>query len=64
MNADVPPIDVIMIDEEDSHVNDVGAKGIGEIGIVGLGRRSRNAVYHATGKRIRDSPISVEKILD
>jgi CO/xanthine dehydrogenase FAD-binding subunit len=63
VNADVPDIDVIMIDEDDPHVNDVGAKGIGEIGIVGAGAAIANAVYHATGRRIRDLPITLEKLL-
>jgi xanthine dehydrogenase YagR molybdenum-binding subunit len=63
VNADVPRLEVIMIDEEDSHVNDVGAKGIGEIGIVGVGAAIANAVYHATGKRVRDLPIALEKLL-
>jgi xanthine dehydrogenase YagR molybdenum-binding subunit len=63
VNADVPPIDVIMIDEDDPHVNDIGAKGIGEIGIVGVGAAIANAVYHATGKRIRDLPITVDKLV-
>jgi xanthine dehydrogenase YagR molybdenum-binding subunit len=63
VNADVPRLDVIMIDEEDPHVNDVGAKGIGEIGLVGAGAAIANAVYHATGKRIRDLPITVDKLI-
>jgi xanthine dehydrogenase YagR molybdenum-binding subunit len=63
VNADVPRLEVIMIDEEDPHVNDVGAKGIGEIGIVGVGAAIANAVYHATGKRVRDLPIALEKLL-
>ena len=63
VNADVPRIEVAMIDEEDPHVNDVGAKGIGEIGIVGVAAAIANAVYHATGRRIRELPITVEKLL-
>ncbi len=61
--ADVPAIDVILIDELDPHVDDVGAKGIGEIGVTGASAAIANAVYHATGKRIRDLPITVEKLL-
>jgi xanthine dehydrogenase YagR molybdenum-binding subunit len=61
VNADVPEIEVITVDEEDPYVNAVGAKGIGEIGIVGIGAAIANAVYHATGKRVRDLPITVEK---
>jgi xanthine dehydrogenase YagR molybdenum-binding subunit len=62
-NADVPPIEVIMIDERDTFVNELGAKGIGEIGTTGVAAAVANAVYHATGKRIRDLPITVDKLL-
>jgi xanthine dehydrogenase YagR molybdenum-binding subunit len=60
---DVPDIDVIMVDEDDPHVNDVGAKGLGEIGITGSVAAIANAVYHATGKRVRDLPITPDKLL-
>jgi xanthine dehydrogenase YagR molybdenum-binding subunit len=63
VNADVGEIDVIFVDEDDPHVNSLGAKGIGEIGITGVAAAIANAVYHATGKRIRDLPITVEKLL-
>ena len=63
VNADVGEIDVIFVDENDPHVNPLGAKGIGEIGITGVAAAIANAVYHATGKRIRDLPITVEKLL-
>ena len=63
VNADVPTIDVIMVDEKDPFVNEVGAKGIGEIGITGIGAAIANAVYHATGKRVRDLPITLDKLL-
>jgi xanthine dehydrogenase YagR molybdenum-binding subunit len=63
VNADVPAIDVIMIDEDDPHVNDVGAKGLGEIGITGSVAAIGNAVYHATGRRVRDLPITPDKLL-
>ncbi|HEX2828437.1 MAG TPA: xanthine dehydrogenase family protein molybdopterin-binding subunit [Burkholderiales bacterium] len=63
VNADVGEIDVIFVDEDDPHVNPLGAKGIGEIGITGVAAAIANAVYHATGKRIRDLPITVEKLL-
>ncbi len=56
VNADVPAIDVISIDENDPHVNDVGAKGIGEIGITGLAAAIANAVYHATGRASATCP--------
>jgi xanthine dehydrogenase YagR molybdenum-binding subunit len=63
VNADVPAIDVIMVAENDPHVNEIGAKGIGEIGITGMGAAIANAVYHATGKRVRDLPITLDKLL-
>ncbi|HEY5146797.1 MAG TPA: xanthine dehydrogenase family protein molybdopterin-binding subunit, partial [Polyangiaceae bacterium] len=63
VHADVPEIDVIMVLEEDPHVNEIGAKGVGEIGITGIGAAIANAVYHATGKRVRDLPITLDKLL-
>jgi len=62
-NLDCPEIEVIMIDEDDPYVNDVGAKGIGEIGNVGSAAAIANAVYHATGKRVRDLPITLDKLM-
>jgi xanthine dehydrogenase YagR molybdenum-binding subunit len=61
--ADVQDIDAIWLDEEDPHLNPMGAKGIGEIGIVGAAAAIANAVYHATGQRIRDLPITPAKLL-
>jgi xanthine dehydrogenase YagR molybdenum-binding subunit len=63
VNADIRNIDVILVPEEDPHVNPIGVKGLGEIGIVGVAAAVANAVYHATGKRVRDLPITVEKLL-
>jgi xanthine dehydrogenase YagR molybdenum-binding subunit len=63
VNADIRSIDVIMVEEEDQHVNPIGAKGIGEIGIVGVAPAIANAVFHATGKRVRDLPITIEKVM-
>lgn len=62
-NADVGQFDIAWIDEEDTHVNPMGSKGIGEIGIVGAAAAIANAVYHATGIRVRDLPISSAKLL-
>ena len=62
-NADVGTIDISWIDEDDAYINPLGAKGIGEIGIVGTAAAIANAVYHATGIRIRDLPISLDKLL-
>jgi len=62
VNADIHDIDVIFVDEEDK-ANPMGVKGLGEIGIVGTAAAVANAVFHATGKRIRDLPITIDKIL-
>jgi xanthine dehydrogenase YagR molybdenum-binding subunit len=62
VNADVQDIRVIFVDEPDSLVNPMGIKGLGEIGIVGVAAAIANAVYHATGKRIRDLPITLDKL--
>ena len=62
VNADVHDIDVIFVDEPDALVNPLGIKGIGEIGIVGVAAAIANAIYHATGKRVRDLPITLDKL--
>jgi xanthine dehydrogenase YagR molybdenum-binding subunit len=62
-NADVGSIDATWIDEEDLHVNPMGSKGIGEIGIVGTAAAIANAVYNATGIRVRDLPITLDKLM-
>ncbi|HET9623831.1 MAG TPA: xanthine dehydrogenase family protein molybdopterin-binding subunit [Kofleriaceae bacterium] len=63
VNADVPDIDVILVDEPDPFVNALGAKGIGEIGITGIAAAIANAVYHATEKRVRALPITLDKLI-
>jgi xanthine dehydrogenase YagR molybdenum-binding subunit len=63
VNADVQDIKVIFVDEPDNIVNPLGIKGVGEIGIVGAAAAIANAVYHATGKRVRDLPITIDKVL-
>jgi xanthine dehydrogenase YagR molybdenum-binding subunit len=63
VNPDIRDIDIIIVEEEDEFVNPIGVKGIGEIGIVGVAPAIANAVYHATGKRVRDLPITIEKLL-
>jgi xanthine dehydrogenase YagR molybdenum-binding subunit len=63
VNADIDQIEVILIPEEDRDVNPAGVKGIGELANVGTAAAVANAVYHATGKRIRDLPIRLEKLL-
>jgi xanthine dehydrogenase YagR molybdenum-binding subunit len=62
VNADVHDIQVIFVDEPDDTVNPLGIKGLGEIGIVGVAAAIANAVYHATGKRVRDLPITLDKL--
>jgi len=61
--ADMPDIQVSAVDEDDRNFNPIGARGIGEIGITGVPAAIANAVYHATGKRIRDLPITPDKII-
>jgi xanthine dehydrogenase YagR molybdenum-binding subunit len=63
VHLDVPSIEVLAVEEDDPFVNDVGAKGIGEVGITGAAAAIANAVYHATGQRIRDLPITPDKLL-
>jgi xanthine dehydrogenase YagR molybdenum-binding subunit len=63
VQADVPEIDVIFADEFDPHASALGARGVGEIGTIGVGAAVANAVYHATGIRVRDLPIRVERLL-
>lgn len=63
VNADVPDLDVIFVDERDEHVNPLGAKGVGEIGVVGVAAAVANAVFHATGTRVRTLPITLDKLL-
>ena len=61
VNADIPDVEVVFVEEHDDIVNPLGAKGMGEIGIVGVAAAVANAVFHATGKRVRDLPITLDK---
>jgi xanthine dehydrogenase YagR molybdenum-binding subunit len=63
VHADIPPIEVHFVGEPDLAFNALGARGVGEIGITGVAAAIANAVYHATGKRIRDLPITPDKLL-
>lgn len=63
VNADVPQVEIILVPETDTKVNPLGVKGIGELANIGTPAAISNAVYHATGKRIRDLPIRMEKLL-
>jgi xanthine dehydrogenase YagR molybdenum-binding subunit len=62
-NADAPVIDVSFVGEPDFEFNPIGCRGIGEIGITGTAAAVANAVYHATGKRVRDLPITIDKLI-
>ena len=63
VNADVPSIEIILVPEQDDRVNPLGVKGIGEIGIVGVNAAVANAVFHATGRRLRELPLRAEQFL-
>ena len=63
VNADIDQVEVILVPEEDEKVNPAGVKGIGELGNVGTAAAVANAVFHATGKRIREPPMRLEKLL-
>ena len=62
-NADVERIEAYWVDEHDDDLNPMGTKGIGEIGIVGTAAAVANAVHHATGVRVRDLPVRLDKVL-
>ncbi len=64
VNADVEEVEIILVPEEDHDVNPVGIKGLGELANVGTAAAVSNAVYHATGIRIRKLPIRIEHILE
>ena len=63
VNADVAALDVTFVEEHDPHVNPLGVKGVAEITLVGVPAAIVNAVYHATGRRVRELPITVERLL-
>ncbi len=63
VNADIEDIEVIFVDEPDAEVTPLGVKGLGEIGIVGTAAAVANAIYHATGTRVRSLPVTVDKLL-
>ena len=64
VNADVQEVTTILLPEQDTKVNERGIKGIGELGNVGLNAAVANAVFHATGVRVRKLPIRIEKLLE
>ncbi|MRX06569.1 molybdopterin-dependent oxidoreductase [Pseudoduganella sp. FT25W] len=63
VNADVHDIDVLFVQEDDRIVSRIGAKGVGEIGLVGVSAAICNAIYHATGRRVRSTPITPDKVM-
>jgi xanthine dehydrogenase YagR molybdenum-binding subunit len=63
VNADAPIIDVSFINKPDPNINPTGLKGLGEVGIIGVAAAITNAIYNATGKRMRDLPVTPDKIL-
>jgi xanthine dehydrogenase YagR molybdenum-binding subunit len=63
VNADAPPIDVHFIEYPDMHINELGARGIGEIGKAGVAAAITDAVHHATGVRVRELPVKIEDLL-
>jgi len=63
VNADVPPIDVHFLEFPDKEINELGARGIGEIGLAGIAAAITAAVHHATGVRVRELPIKIEKLI-
>jgi xanthine dehydrogenase YagR molybdenum-binding subunit len=63
VNADIPEIDVIFVNEHDTEVSSLGVKGMGETGVVGTAAAVANAIHHATGKRVRSLPVTGDKLL-
>jgi len=63
VNADGPGVEALLIDEHDPHVNALGIKGVGEIGVTGTAGAVANAVWHATGTRVRRFPIRIEDLV-
>ena len=63
VNADVPPIEVHFLTYPDKELNELGARGIGEIGLAGTAAAITNAIYHATGLRFRKIPVKIEDLL-
>ncbi|MFZ1923294.1 MAG: molybdopterin cofactor-binding domain-containing protein, partial [Xanthobacteraceae bacterium] len=64
VNADVPSLEALLVEEDDPHVNVLGIKGVGEIGITGTAGAIANAVWHATGIRVREFPITLDRLIE
>jgi xanthine dehydrogenase YagR molybdenum-binding subunit len=63
VNADAPPIDVHFLDYPDKEINELGARGIGEIGLAGIAAAITSAVHHATGVHVRELPVRIEDLI-
>ncbi len=63
VNLDIGALEALFVEEEDPYVNPLGVKGLGEIALVGMAPAIANAVFHATGRRLRDLPIRIENLL-
>jgi xanthine dehydrogenase YagR molybdenum-binding subunit len=63
VNADIPQIEALFVNKPDTNINPIGAKGMGEISLIGMAAAVANAVYNATGKRVRDLPITPDKLI-
>jgi xanthine dehydrogenase YagR molybdenum-binding subunit len=63
VNADIPQIDALFVNIPDFNINPIGAKGMGEIATIGMAAAITNAVYNATGKRVRDLPVTPDKLV-
>jgi len=64
VNADIPQIEALFVNKPDYNINPLGAKGMGEIALIGMAAAVANAVYNATGKRVRELPITPDKLVD
>jgi xanthine dehydrogenase YagR molybdenum-binding subunit len=64
VNADIGRIEIIVVPERDEHVNPLGAKGLGEVSMTGVAAAVANAVHHATGRRVRELPITLDKLIE
>ncbi|HEY0057827.1 MAG TPA: molybdopterin cofactor-binding domain-containing protein, partial [Flavisolibacter sp.] len=64
VNADIPAVDVLFVNKKDPYINPLGSKGVGEIALVGVAPAVANAVFNATGKRIRSLPITLDKVME